>query len=65
LAKAKKGTEYVCEVCGTTLLVTEEGIGILEDVVCCERPMASKKSKPKKKAKAKGKKKTAKKGRKK
>lgn len=59
----KKGTEYVCEVCGTTLLVTEEGIGILEDVVCCEKPMAARQTKPKKKAKAK--KKSTKKKRKK
>ena len=60
MPKAKRGTEYVCEVCGTTLLVTEEGVGLLEDVVCCERPMESHASKPKKK-KAKAKKKVAKK----
>ena len=59
----KKGTEYVCQVCGTTLLVTEEGIGILEDVVCCEKPMTSRRSGLKKKAKAR--KKPAKKKRKK
>jgi len=35
----RKGTEYVCGVCGTTLVVTEEGLGIMEDIVCCERPM--------------------------
>jgi hypothetical protein len=44
----KKGTEFVCGVCGTTLVVTEEGVGILEDVVCCEKPMEVKKSRPKK-----------------
>ncbi|HEX7393199.1 MAG TPA: hypothetical protein VF374_09685 [Thermoplasmata archaeon] len=60
MPKAKRGTEYVCEVCGTTLLVTEEGVGLLEDVVCCERPMESHASKPKKR-KAKAKKKTTKK----
>lgn len=60
MPKAKKGTEYVCEVCGTTFLVTEEGVGLLEDVVCCERPMQPRASKPKRK-KAKAKKKTAKK----
>jgi len=43
----------VCEVCGTTILLTEGGIGILEDVVCCEKPMTSRKARPKKKAKAK------------
>jgi hypothetical protein len=53
MTNPKKGTEYVCEVCGTTLLVTEGGIGILEDVVCCEKPMPSRKAKPKKKAKKK------------
>lgn len=58
----KKGTEYVCEVCGTTLLVTEEGIGILEDVVCCEKPMSTRMSKPRKSVKAK--RKTTKKGKK-
>lgn len=62
MAKPRKGTEYVCEVCGTTLLVTEEGIGILEDVVCCERPMSSMRRKPKK---TKAKKKPAKKKKKK
>jgi len=57
MPSAKKGTEYVCEVCGTTLLVTEQGIGILEDVVCCEKPMkprvkkAKETHKPKKKTK--------------
>lgn len=58
MPKAKKGTEYICEVCGTTLLVTEDGVGLLEDVVCCERPMQSRKAKTKK---AKPKKKPAKK----
>ncbi|HEX9909066.1 MAG TPA: hypothetical protein VGB78_11495 [Thermoplasmata archaeon] len=58
MVKAKKGSEYVCEVCGTTLLVTEEGVGILEDIVCCERPMecsvpAKKRAKPIKPAKKK------------
>ncbi len=52
MANPKKGTEYVCEVCGTTLLVTEDGFGILEDVVCCEKPMVSRKVRPKKRAKA-------------
>jgi hypothetical protein len=60
MPKAKKGTEFVCEVCGTTLAVTEEGVGLLEDVVCCERPMEPRVSKPKKKN-AKAKKKAAKK----
>lgn len=53
MANPKKGTEYVCEVCGTTLLVTEEGVGILEDVVCCERPMSSRRARPKKAIKSK------------
>lgn len=44
----KKGTEFICGVCGTTLAVTEEGIGILEDVVCCEKPMEVRRSRPKK-----------------
>lgn len=44
----KKGTEFVCGVCGTTLVVTEEGVGILEDVVCCEKPMEIKRSRPRK-----------------
>lgn len=61
MVNTKKGTEYVCEVCGTTLLVTEGGFGILEDVVCCERPMTSRKSRPKKKAKKKAAKKKKKK----
>jgi hypothetical protein len=39
MPKAKKGTTYVCGVCGTTLLVTEDGVGILEDIVCCGSPM--------------------------
>jgi len=56
MTKTKKGTEYVCGVCGTTLLVSEEGYGILEDVVCCEKPMDTRPAKPKKKATAKPKK---------
>jgi hypothetical protein len=44
----KKGTEFVCGVCGTTLVVTEEGVGILEDVVCCEKPMDVVRGRPKK-----------------
>ncbi|MCU0852762.1 MAG: hypothetical protein MUC90_05870 [Thermoplasmata archaeon] len=52
----KKGTEFICGVCGTTLVVTEEGVGILEDVVCCEKPMdvvrgSPRKAKAKKKVK--------------
>lgn len=61
MAKLKKGTEYVCGVCGTTLLVTEDGYGVLEDVVCCEKPMNVRVSKPKKKAKPSPMKKTKKK----
>ena len=53
MPKPKKGTEYVCDVCGTTLLVTEDGIGILDDVVCCEKPMKTRTKKSKKKAKPK------------
>lgn len=56
MAKPKKGTEYVCDVCGTTLLVTATGIGVLEDVVCCEQPMKARAKKGAKKAKAKPKK---------
>jgi len=33
------------------LVVTEEGYGILEDVVCCEKPMEARTAKPKRKAK--------------
>jgi len=55
MAKAKKGTEFVCGVCGTTLVVTEEGLGIMEDIVCCETPMECHVTKPKKKAKSKAK----------
>jgi hypothetical protein len=47
----KKGTEFVCEVCGTTLVVTEEGVGLLENIVCCERPMESRRIKHKHKPK--------------
>ena len=50
MSRTKKGLEYVCEVCGTTLLVTDAGIGILEDVVCCAKPM---KARAKKAGKAK------------
>ena len=58
LAQTRKDTEYVCEVCGTRLVLVEGGAGWMEDIVCCEVPMkvkAAKKSKakPKKKAKAK------------
>ncbi len=35
----KKGTEYVCGSCGTTLLIVEGGGGCLEELVCCEMPM--------------------------
>jgi hypothetical protein len=55
MAKAKKGTEFVCGVCGTTLVVTEEGLGIMEDIVCCETPMECRVTKPKKKVKSKAK----------
>ena len=55
---AKKDTEYVCEACGTRLLLLESGEGWIENLVCCEIPMKAKaskktKAKPKKKAKAK------------
>ncbi len=53
MVKPKKGARYVCGVCGTTLIVSEEGYGILEDVVCCERPMETKAARPKKKVQAK------------
>lgn len=56
MAEPKRGTEYVCEVCGTTLVVTEEGVGILEDIVCCEKPMRTKATKPRKTAGKKAKK---------
>jgi hypothetical protein len=56
MARIKKGTEYICGVCGTTLIVSEEGYGVLEDVVCCEKPMETRTTKPKKKIKAKHKK---------
>lgn len=49
----RKGTEFVCEVCGTTLVVTNEGVGLLENIVCCERPMESRKIKHRHKSKAK------------
>ena len=52
MVAAKKGTAYVCGVCGTTLIVTEEGVGMLEDIVCCEAPMACEVSVPKKKSNA-------------
>lgn len=55
MAKAKKGTTFVCGVCGTTLVVTEEGLGIMEDIVCCETPMECRATKSKKKAKSKAK----------
>ena len=61
MAAAKKGTEYVCGYCGTTLLVTEEGVGMLEDIVCCGTPMACEVSVPRKKSKTKKPKKKAKK----
>ncbi len=58
MGKANKGSEYVCGVCGTTLVVTECGTGYLEDIVCCSQPMKvkaakAKKSKPKKAVKKK------------
>lgn len=49
MVRPRKGAEFVCEVCGTTLLVTDEGVGTLEDVVCCEKPMASRRAKSRKK----------------
>lgn len=56
MPKAKEGNEYVCGVCGTSLLVTECGTGYLEDIICCAKPMEAKatkhkKGKPKKVAK--------------
>ena len=32
------GRAYVCEVCGTIVMVTKGGVGALEPV-CCEQPM--------------------------
>ncbi len=60
MSKSKKGTEYICGVCGSTLLVSDEGYGVLEDVVCCEKPMRVKTAKPRKNTKAKAKKKSSK-----
>ena len=51
MTKPKKGTEYVCGVCGTTLLVSEEGHGVLDDVVCCGKSMGTRATKPKNKTK--------------
>ena len=48
MPKTKVGNEYVCGICGTTLLVTECGSGFLEDIVCCAKPMEKKKSTHKK-----------------
>jgi Desulfoferrodoxin, N-terminal domain len=56
MPRPKKGTEYVCGVCGTTLLVTDEGVGLLEDVVCCEKPMKTRAKKAKESSKPKRKK---------
>jgi hypothetical protein len=57
VADAKKNTEYVCEVCGTRLVLVEGGEGWIENLVCCEIPMKAKAAKKKSKAKAKPKKK--------
>lgn len=43
MANPKIGTKYECGYCGTTLLVTKEGLGCVEDIVCCEKPMTVKK----------------------
>lgn len=43
MASAKIGTRYECGYCGTTLVVTKEGLGYIEDLVCCEKPMTVKK----------------------
>jgi desulfoferrodoxin-like iron-binding protein len=32
------GKAYLCEVCGTIVMVTKGGVGTLEPV-CCEQPM--------------------------
>jgi hypothetical protein len=48
MGNAKKGSEYVCDVCGTTLVVTECGTGYLEDIVCCSQPMKAGTAKTKK-----------------
>lgn len=42
MPKSSVGTEYVCGVCGTTLVVTESGVGCLDEIVCCSAPMKSK-----------------------
>jgi hypothetical protein len=55
MSKTKVGTEYVCEVCGTTLLVTESGVGYLDEIVCCSAPMKAKSAKKTKSTKKKGK----------
>lgn len=53
MPKSKEGAEYVCDVCGATLLVVEPGCGCMEELICCSQPMkpktAKKKAKPKKK----------------
>lgn len=53
MAKQRKGIEYVCGVCGTTVVVTDEGMGIMEDIVCCEKPMKAKAPGVKKRSKTK------------
>jgi len=60
MSRVEKGTQYVCGVCGTTMVVTDAGCGMLEDVVCCEMPMVVRVAKTKK-AKARPKKKSKKK----
>jgi hypothetical protein len=41
MAKAKKGDNLSCEVCGLVLVVDETcGCGEM-DILCCEKPMAS------------------------
>ena len=32
------GKAYLCEVCGTIVMVTKGGVGTLEPI-CCEQPM--------------------------
>lgn len=48
---AKKGTAFICEHCGTELVISKEGSGVLEKIVCCGTPTKVKEGKGKGKKK--------------
>lgn len=51
MAKAKKGDQFTCELCGLVVAVDESCDCVVGELICCDIPMEKGKAKMKKAAK--------------